>query len=76
MGLSTKYVRTLGGEGGSNKGGQMRTGGGGWLAKCGRPLGKKIIATIFVKFTHNLAVCLYIKFSFCLYSIENVWDAK
>ena len=26
--------------------------GGGWLAKCGRPLGKKIMATIFVRFTH------------------------
>ena len=22
-----------------------------WLAKCGRPLGKKNVATIFVKFT-------------------------
>ena len=30
-------------EGGSGKSGQMRTGGGGgWLAKCGRPLGKKL----------------------------------
>ena len=40
-----------GGRVGSDKSGQMRTGGGGWLAKCGRPLGKKIIATIFVKLT-------------------------
>ena len=79
MGPSIKDVRTLGEEEveeGSGKSGQMRTGGGGgWLAKCGRPLGKKIMATIFVKFTHNLAVCLYIKFSFCLYSLENVWNA-
>ena len=29
----------------------MWTGGGGWLAKCGRLFGKKIIDTIFVKFT-------------------------
>ena len=65
------------GEGG---GGQAKVdkcgqgeGGWGWLAKCGHPLGKKIIATIFVKFTQdNLAECLCIKFSFCLYSIENV----
>ena len=26
-------------------------------------------------YSDNLAVCLYIKFSFCLYSIENVWNA-
>ena len=26
----------------AGKSGQMRTGGGGWLAKCGRPLRKKI----------------------------------
>ena len=48
-----KDVCTLEGEGGSDKSGQMRTGGGGgWLAKSGRLLGKKkIIATIFVKFS-------------------------
>ena len=50
MGPSIKDVCTLGGRA-VRKIGQMRTGGGGWLAKCGRPLGKKIIATIFVKFT-------------------------
>ena len=33
-----------------DKCGQGEGGGEGWLAKCGRPLGKKIIATIF-KFT-------------------------
>ena len=33
------------------KSGQMQTGGVGWLAKCGRPYEKKIIATILVKFT-------------------------
>ena len=26
-------------------------------------------------YTYNLAVCLYIKCSFCLYPIENVWNA-
>ena len=26
-------------------------------------------------YSDNLAICLYIKFSFCLYSIENVWNA-
>ena len=26
-------------------------------------------------YSDNLAVCLYIKFSFCLYSIGNVWNA-
>ena len=25
--------------------------------------------------SNNLAVCLYIKFSFCLYSIGTVWNA-
>ena len=49
-----KDVRTLGGRG-SGKSEQMWTGVGGWggggLAKCGRPPGKKTIATIFVKFT-------------------------
>ena len=50
-GPSIKDVHTLGGRG-SGKSGQMRTREGGrWLAKCGRPLEKKIIATIFVKFT-------------------------
>ena len=37
--------------GGSGKSGEMRTGEGEWLAKCGHPLGEKNIATIFVKFT-------------------------
>ena len=39
----------------------MQTGGEGWSAKCGLPLGKKIVATIFVKFTQileNLHFCL------------------
>ena len=26
-------------------------------------------------YSDNLAVCLYIKFSLCLYSVENVWNA-
>ena len=39
------------GGGGSGKSGKMLTGGGGWLAKGGRLLGQKIIATIFVKLT-------------------------
>ena len=58
-GPSIKNVRTLGVVGGEGGGGgegvrQKWTNadrGRGWLAKCGRPLGKKIIATIFVKLT-------------------------
>ena len=67
-----------GGRVGSDKSGQMRTGGGGggWLAKCGGPLGKKNYSYHICEiYSDNLAVCLYIKFSFCLYSIENVWNA-
>ena len=41
------------GGGRSGKSGQIRMEGGGWLPKCGRPLGKKIIATIFVKYLAN-----------------------
>ena len=53
-GPSIKDVCTLGG--GGRGGGQAKVdrrgqGEGGWLAKCGHPLGKKIIATIFVRFT-------------------------
>ena len=43
------HIRRAGG--GSGKSGHMRTGEGGWLAKCGRPLRKKIMATVFVKLT-------------------------
>ena len=43
------------GEDGQTKVGKCGQGEGqgerGWLAKCGSPLGKKIIATIFVEFT-------------------------
>ena len=48
-----------GGGVGSDKSGQTQTGRGG-LAKCGRLLGKKIIATIFVKFTQIILqyVCI------------------
>ena len=53
----------------------MRTREGGWwLAKCGRPLGKKFLSNIFVKFTQIIWQYVYRKFSFCLYSIENVWN--
>ena len=45
------HIRKGGGGGGSGNSGKMRREGGGWLAKCGRPLGKKILTTIFVKFT-------------------------
>ena len=46
---------------------------GGWLAKCERPLGKENYSYHICEiYSDNLAVCLYIKFSFCLYSIENV----
>ena len=40
-----------GGRGVRQKWTNADRGRGEWLAKCGRPLGKKIIATIFVKFT-------------------------
>ena len=39
----------------------------GWLAKCGRSLGKKSSYHICEIYSDNLAVCLYIKFSSCLY---------
>ena len=52
LGPSTKDVRKLGGgEGVQANVDKCGLGEGGWLAKCGRPLGKKNIATIFVKFT-------------------------
>ena len=62
-GPSINDVRSLGGEGVRQKWTNANSGRG-WLAKDGRPLRKKIIATI-----------LYMKFSLCLYSIENVWNA-
>ena len=50
LGPSIKDVHTLGG-GGQEKVDKCGQGEGGWLAKCGHPLGKKIIAAISVKFT-------------------------
>ena len=50
-GPAIKDVRTLGGRGGQAKVDKCGQGEEGWLGKCGSPLGKKIIATIFVKFT-------------------------
>ena len=50
LGPSIKDVCTLEGRGVSQKWTNADKGRG-WFAKCGRPLGKKIIATIFVKFT-------------------------
>ena len=71
QGLSINDVCTLGGGVGSGKSGQMQKGRGGRLAKSGRPLGKKIHSYhIFEIYSDNLAVCLYIKLSLCLYSIE------
>ena len=61
MGPSIKNVHTLGGgEGGRGEAklDKCRQGERGWLAKFGRPLGKKIIGTIFVKFT--LIICQYV----------------
>ena len=78
MGPSIKDVGTLGGRGVRQKwtNADRGAGGRGWLAECGRPLGKKIIACHICEiYSDNLAVCLYIKFSFCLYSIGNVWNA-
>ena len=47
--------------GGQTKVDRRGQGEGGWLAKCGRPLGKKNIATIFVRFTQINEI-----FSFCI----------
>ena len=47
---------------GSGKSEQLRTGGGGWLAKCGGPLGKNYSYHICEIYSDNLTVCLYIKF--------------
>ena len=55
MWSSIKDVRTLGG-GGEDQAKVDKCGrGGAWLAKCGCPLGKKIVATIFVKYLVNHA---------------------
>ena len=54
MGPSIKDVCTLGEEGGQAKVDKCGQGKMGWLAKCGRALGKKVIATIFVKFTQMI----------------------
>ena len=43
-GPSIKDVHTFGGSGGQAKVNKCGKGKGEWLAKCGRPLGKKIIA--------------------------------
>ena len=48
------HIRGGGGEGGEAKLDKCRQGERGWLAKFGRPLGKKILATIFVKFTQKI----------------------
>ena len=65
--------RGEGSGGGSGKSGQMQTGGGGVVSQMWTSAWKKNhsyhICEIYLD---NLAVCLYIKFSFCLYSIENV----
>ena len=53
------HIRGEGG-GGSCKSGKMLTGGVGWLAKGGRLLGQKIIATIFVKLTQIIWQCVCI----------------
>ena len=51
VGLIHKGCSHIRGRGGSGESGPMQTGGREWFANCGRSLGKKIIATIFVKFT-------------------------
>ena len=45
------HIRGGGRGGGQAKVDRRGQGEWGWLAKCGHPLGKKIIATIFVRFT-------------------------
>ena len=51
------HVRGEGGQTKVDKCGQEERG---WLAKCGRPLGKEIIATVFVKFTQIIWQYVYI----------------
>ena len=73
-GPSIKDVCTLVG-GGQAKVEKCRQGEEGWLAKCWLLLGKKNYSYHICEiYSDNLAVCLYIKFSFCFYSIENVWN--
>ena len=80
MGSSINDARTLGGGAGgggrgeeSGKSGQMRTGGGGVVSQMWMSAWKKNYSYHICEiYSDNLAVCLYIKFSFCLYSIENV----
>ena len=81
-GPSIKDVCTLGeggqegGGGGSGKSGQMQTGGGVVVSQMWMSALKKNYSYHICEiYSYNLAVCLHIKFSFCLYSIENVWNA-
>ena len=61
---------------GSGKSGQMRTGGGGVVSQMWTSAWKKNYSYhIYEIYSDNLAVRLYIKFSFCFYSIENLWNA-
>ena len=67
-------IHTLGR--GSGKSGQMRTGGGGVVSQMWTSAWKKNYSYhIYEIYSDNLAVRLYIKFSFCFYSIENLWNA-
>ena len=53
QGPSIKDVRTLRRRRFRQKWTNADSGKGRWIAKCGRPLGKKLTATIFVKFTQK-----------------------
>ena len=55
------------------KSGQMRTGGGEVVSHMWTSAWKKNYSYHICEiYSDNYAVCLYIKFSFCLYSIKNV----
>ena len=54
----------------------MRAGGGEVVSQMWTSALKKYYSYHICEiYTYNLAVCLYIKCSFCLYPIENVWNA-
>ena len=58
------HIRGKGGQAKVDKCGQGE--GGGWLTKCGHPLGKK---------NYSYHICEIYSHKLALYSIENVWNA-
>ena len=75
-GPSIKDVHKLEGGGGSGKSEQIRTGGEEVVSQMWTSARKNNYSYHICEiYSDNLAISLYIKFSFCLYSIENVWNA-